>query len=116
MNYITPNVSNTLTLNVNNNSRDTFVSYTLEFTHILSQYVKTFVIDTTDNTEYGSNDRYCEFVFSNDLLYEGEYQLKIYGNGSILVYTGIVINGELIETFIQYESDNENNENYIYIE
>lgn len=114
--YINKTGENTLTLNVNNNSRDSFSTYDLKFTHILSQDIKTYTIDTSDNTQYGVNDRYCEMVFTADFTYEGENKLEILGNGSILVYSGIVIVGEQTEEFIQYVSDNENNSNYIYIE
>jgi hypothetical protein len=53
-----------------------------------------------------------------DLNYLGEYQLNIYGDGTELVFTGIVILEGTQESpaFTQYISPNEVNENYIYIE
>ena len=54
----------------------------------------------------------------DDLNYEGQYQLQIFGNGTTLVYTILcdVVDTNQTDTFVQYESDNEDNENYIYIE
>ena len=54
---------------------------------------------------------------NDDLNYEGQYELTIKGNGSNLVFTGIV---ELVGTsennsFTEYISTNEDNDNYIYI-
>lgn len=111
---------NELVLNINNNARTEFTGYTLVFLHIMSQESKTYQIDTSDNTEYGENDRYCEIVLNlqnDDLNYEGQYQLEIFGNGTNKVFTGIA---ELVGTsednsFTEYISNNEDNENYIYI-
>lgn len=114
--YINKTGSTTITSNVNNNSRDIISTYLLEFTHIMSQDLKTYTINVSNPLEYGENDRYCELVFTGDFQYEGEYQLKILANGTDVVYTGIVIVGEQVETFTQYISDNENNNNYIYVE
>ena len=120
--YLQKAQENTLVLNINNNSRDTFTGYTLEFTHIMSKEVKSYSIDTNNPTQYGSNIRYCEIVLplqDDDLNYEGEYQLNIYGTpGIVLVYTGIAILEGTQESpaFTQYISPNEVNENYIYIE
>lgn len=114
---------NELVLNINNNSRIDFSSYTLTFTHIMSQEIKSYTISTSDPNVFGENDRYCEIVLNlqnpgEDLNYEGQYQLKIYGDGSALVFTGMVLlEGTQEEPFFTvYESNNENNENYIYIE
>lgn len=120
--YIQKGQENTLVLNINNNSRDTFSGYTLEFTHIMSKEVKNYSIDTSDPTQYGSNIRYCEIVLplqDDDLNYEGQYQLNIYGTpGVVLVYTGMAVLEGTQESnpFTQYISDNEVNENYIYIQ
>jgi hypothetical protein len=121
--YIQKGQQNTLVMNINNNSTSTFATYDLVFTHIMSQEVKTYTIDTNDNTEYGQNIRYCEIVLNlqdagQDLNYEGEYQLKIYGNGTDLVFTGIAIlqGTEEQPFFTEYISPNEENENYIYIQ
>lgn len=114
---------NELVLNINNNSRTDFSSYTLTFTHILSQEVKSYVIPTDNPALFGENDRYCEIVLNlqlpgQDLNYEGQYQLQIFGNGDTLVYTGMCrLNGTSENnTFIEYISTNEDNENYIYID
>lgn len=111
---------NELVLNINNNSRTEFNSYVLTFLHILSQESKSYTIDTSDNTEYGENDRYCEIVLdltTDDLNYEGEYQLTIYGNGNQLVYTGMArLDGTSEDnSFTEYISSDEDNANYIYI-
>ena len=112
--------SNELVLNINNNSRTSFSAYTLTFTHIVSQEVKSFVI-LTNSPFYAQNDRYCEIVLDlsiEDLNYEGQYQLQIYGNGTSLVYTGMaMLNGTQESTpFTEYVSPNEDNENFIYIQ
>jgi hypothetical protein len=112
---------NELTLNINNNSRQTFTGYTLTFVHALSQEVKSYVIDTSDISEYGQNDRFCEIILNlqnDDLNYEGQYQLQIFGNGTSLVYTILcdVVDTNQSDTFVSYQSNNEDNENYIYIQ
>jgi hypothetical protein len=115
---------NELVLNINNNSRKDFSGYTLTFVHILSQEEKTYLIDTSNNSEYGENDRYCEIVLNlqnpgQDLNYEGQYQLEIFGNGIDKVFTSMV---RLIGTtekgndYISYASPDEDNSNYIYIQ
>ncbi len=119
--YLQKAQPNTLTLNINNNSRDTFTGYTLTFTHIMSKEVKNYSVSTSNPSQYAQNIRYCEIELNftnNDLNYEGEYQLNIFGNGTTLVYTGIVILEGTQEDnpFTQYISDNEVNENYIYIQ
>ena len=120
--YMTKNQINTLVLNISNNSRDTFTGYTLEFTHIMSKETKVYQIDTNKPAEYFENIRYCTITLDlsiDDLNYEGQYQLKIYGTpNEVLVYTGMVIlEGEAESNpFIQYQSQNETNENYIYIQ
>jgi len=108
-------------LNINNNSRDTFTGYTLTFTHIMSKEVKNYSVSTSNPAQYAQNIRYCEIELdfaTDDLNYEGEYQLNIFGNGTTLVYTGITILEGTQEDnpFTQYISDNEVNENYIYIQ
>lgn len=115
---------NELVLNINNNSRQNFSTYLLTFTHILSQEEKSYSISTSNPAEFGENDRYCEIVlnFQNagqDLNYEGQYQLQIFGNGTNLVYTGMArLNGTTEEgnDYISYASPDEDNSNYIYIQ
>lgn len=115
---------NELVLNINNNSRQDFATYTLTFVHALSQESKSYIIDTTDPSEFGENDRYCEIVLNlqnpgQDLNYEGQYQLQIFGNGTTLVYTGLCrLDGttEQGNDYISYVSPNEDNSNYIYIQ
>jgi hypothetical protein len=113
---------NTLVLNINNNSRDTFTGYTLVFTHVMSKEVKSYSINKSNPMVYAQNDRYCEIELDftvDDLNYQGEYTLNIYGvPDSVLVFTGIVILEGQAETqpFTEYISPNEVNENYIYIQ
>jgi hypothetical protein len=113
---------NELVLNINNNSRTDFSGYTLTFKNILSQEVKSYTISTSNPAEFGQNIRYCEINLDltyDDLNYEGQYQLDIFGNGTSKVYTGMVrLNGttEKGNTFTQYISPNEDNDNYIYIQ
>lgn len=120
--YLQKGQNNTLTMNINNNSRDTFTGYTLTFTHIMSKEVKSYNINTANSAEYAQNIRYCEIELPlnvSDLNYLGEYTLDIYGtSGNTLVYTGIVILEGTVEQpfFTQYISPNETNENYIYIQ
>jgi hypothetical protein len=116
-------IQNELVLNINNNSRTEFSTYTLTFTNILSQEIKSYTIDTSNPQVYGENDRYCEIVlnFQNpgqDLNYEGQYQLQIFGNGTQLVYTGMVrLEGNTEDnSFIEYISTDEDNSNFIYIQ
>jgi hypothetical protein len=83
---------NDIAMNINNNSRVDFSAYTMTFVHIMSQEEKSYIIDTSDPSIYGENDRYCEIVLdlaNDDLNYEGQYQLTIYGKGTTLVFTGI---------------------------
>lgn len=114
---------NELVLNINNNSRTDFSTYTLTFTHSLSQEVKSYTINTSDPNVFGENDRYCEIIlnFQNpgqDLNYEGQYNLQIFGNGTNLVYTGLCrLDGTSEDnTIVEYISANEDNEQYIYIQ
>jgi hypothetical protein len=114
---------NELVLNINNNSRQDFTGYTLTFIHTLSQEEKSYTINTSNPAQYGDNDRYCEIIlnFQNagqDLNYEGQYQLQIFGNGTNLVFTGLCrLDGTSEDnSYVSYVSSNEDNENYIYID
>jgi len=113
---------NELVLNINNNSRTDFSEYTLTFLNILSQEVKSYIISTSNPLQFAENIRYCEIVLDlsvDDLNYEGQYQLQIFGNGTTLVYTGMArLSGttEIGNTFTQYISPDEDNSNYIYIQ
>lgn len=113
---------NELVLNINNNSRTDFSGYTLTFLNILSQEVKSYTISTADPLEFAENIRYCEITLDftvDDLNYEGQYQLDIFGNGTTLVYTGmarLLGTTEQGNTFTQYISTDEDNSNYIYIQ
>jgi hypothetical protein len=116
-------IQNELVLNINNNSRTDYSGYTLTFTHILSQEVKSYTIDTSNPQVYGENIRYCEIVlnFQNpgqDLNYEGQYQLQIFGNETQLVYTGMArLEGTTEDnSFVEYISTDEDNSNFIYIQ
>jgi hypothetical protein len=115
-------VQNTLVLNINNNSRSTFTSYDLIFTHIMSKEVKTYSVSTNNPTQFFQNIRYCTITLnlnSNDLNYEGQYQLNIYGQpDNELVFVGMVVLDGTAESnpFTEYVSNNETNSNYIYIQ
>jgi hypothetical protein len=116
-------IQNELVLNINNNSRTDYTGYTLTFTNVLSQEVKSYTISTSNAQVYASNDRYCEIIlnFQNagqDLNYEGQYQLQIFGNVTQLVYTGMVrLEGTTEDnSFVEYISTDEDNSNFIYIQ
>jgi len=94
--YINKGQENTLVLNINNNSTADFTGYTLSFTHIMSMEEKSYVINKSNPLQYTQNIRYCEIYLpldTDDLNYEGEYNLNIYGNGNTteLVFVGIAI-------------------------
>ena len=120
--YLQKGQINTLYLNINNNSRDDFASYRLVFTHVMSKEVKTYTVLTNDPNVYFQNIRYCTITLDlehDDFNYEGQYTLVIYGNpGSQKVYNGMVVLEGTAEShpFTEYISDNEVNENYIYIQ
>jgi len=120
--YMNKGVQNTLVLNINNNSRSTFTSYDLIFTHIMSKEVKTYSVSTNNPTQFFQNIRYCTITLnlnSNDLNYEGQYQLNIYGQpDNELVFVGMVVLDGTAESnpFTEYVSNNETNSNYIYIQ
>lgn len=121
--YLQKGQQNELIMNINNNTNTVFSGYTLEFTHIMSKEVKTYTVSTSDPQVYAQNIRYCEIILNlqnsgQDLNYEGEYQLNIFGNGTELVFTGIAIleGTEESPAFTEYISPNEVNENYIYIQ
>jgi hypothetical protein len=120
--YLTKGQSNTLVLNINNNSRETFTEYTLVFTHIMSKEVKEYVVSVADPAQFFENIRYCTLTINlatDDLNYEGQYQLNIYGQPyEELVFVGMVVLEGQAEShpFTQYISPNEVNENYIYIQ
>lgn len=120
--YLTKGQSNSLVLNINNNSRDTFTGYTLQFTHVMSKEQKTYSIDKLNPAQYSENIRYCEIILpldTDDLNYQGQYVLNIFGeSGTIKVFNGMVyLNGpDETNPFTQYISSNEDNSNYIYIQ
>lgn len=122
--YLTKGEENALVLNINNNARPNFTSYDLVFTHIMSKETKTYNIDTNNPLEYTSNIRYCTIILdlaTDDLNYEGQYTLNIFGVGggpTQKVYvTMVVLNGVAeSQPFTEYISPNEVNENYIYIQ
>lgn len=112
---------NELTLNINNNSRVDYSAYTLTFIHVVSHEAKSYVVSTTGSS-YFENIRYCQIeldLAADDLNYEGQYSLQIFGNGTELVYTGMVdLLGtyEQGNTFTEYVSPDEDNEQFIYIQ
>jgi len=118
--YINKGEVNNLVLNINNNARPNFNTYDLVFTHIMSKLQKTYVIDTNNPLQYTSNIRYCTIVLdltTDDLIYEGQYQLNIFGDGEQEVYVTMVELQSVTtdRPFTEYISPNEVNENYIYI-
>lgn len=119
---INKNEVNYLVLNINNNSRTDFSGYTLTFLNILSQEEKSYTISTSNPLEYTSNIRYCTITLDlvgDDLNYEGQYQLDIFGNGETKVYTGMVRllgTTEQGNSYTEYISPDEDNNNYIYIQ
>jgi hypothetical protein len=118
--YLNKGEQNTLVLNINNNSRSTFTGYTLVFTHVMSKQEKTYVISKSNSSQYFENIRYCTITLdlaTDDLIYEGQYQLNIYGEaGNQLVFVGMaVLVGTDENPFVQYISPNETNKNYIYV-
>ena len=118
--YINKAEVNNLVLNINLNSRAQFATYDLVFTHIMSKQQKTYVISTSNAAQYTSNERYCTIVLDledDDLIYEGQYQLNIFGDEEAEVYVTMVELQSLTtdKPFTEYISPNEVNENYIYI-
>lgn len=119
--YLQKSQINNIYLNINNSSNTSFSSYTLTFTHSLSQDTKSYTIDTSNDNDYEENSRYCTIYLDlrrDDLNYLGQYNLQIYGNGSDLVYTGLAIlegDTEPSTDFVEYDSENEDGDNYIYI-
>jgi hypothetical protein len=89
----------------------------------MSNEEKSYLINKSNPFQYTQNIRYCDITIdlaTDDLNYEGEYQLNIFGtNGATteLVFVGIAILEGTEETplFTQYISPNEENDNYIYI-
>ena len=122
MQYIKKGDINNLVLNINNNARPNFTTYDLVFTHIMSKLQKTYTVYTNNPNQYSSNIRYCtltiDFSGANDLVYEGQYQLNIFGDGDQPVYVTMAVAEGLAESkpFTEYKSPNEVNENYIYIQ
>jgi hypothetical protein len=111
---------NELVMNINNNSRTDFTGYTLTFIHVMSEEVKSYTVNTSNPSQYADNIRYCEIVldlYTNDLNYEGQYELNIYGNGTSKVFTGMaeLVGNSEPAPFVEYISPNEDNENYIYL-
>lgn len=118
--YINKGEVNNLVLNINLNSRTQFATYDLVFTHIMSKLQKTYVINTNNPAQYTSNSRYCTIVLdleTEDLIYEGQYQLNIFGDQESEVYVTMAELQSLTtdKPFTEYISPNEVNENYIYI-
>ena len=122
MQYIKKGEINNLVLNINNNARPNFATYSLVFTHVMSKLQKTYTIDTNNPLEYSSNIRYCTITIdltgANDLIYEGQYQLNIFGDDEQQVYVTMVVTEGIPESnpFTEYVSPNEVNENHIYIQ
>lgn len=131
--YINVTQTNEFILNINNNVRDWLASgdsVNFSFTHIMSDKTTTATapIDPTSGVYdfFGSyNGRYTEFYMNSTssqslMTYDGEYNVIITNDNSEVLYKGIwkvTGNSEIEENpFVEYQSDNENNDSYIYIE
>ena len=135
--YIDVTQTNEFTLNINNNVRDWLGDsnlLTFIFTHILSgRRVATIApidpvppIDPNYKDFFGSfNGRYTEFYMTGPaaasyMIYDGEYDILIRNDNNEILYKGIwkVTGNSSAEEnpFVEYESDNEDNRSYIYIE
>lgn len=137
--YIDVTTNNEWVLNINNNVKDPFPYDTLppnvtyEFKHILSSYLSSYVMTIDPPAGHSSvdlgfgvtNGRYTEFYWrqsevSSTLLYDGEYDITIKNEDNVVLYNGIWNvkgNSELEENpFVEYQSNNEDNETFIYIE
>ena len=133
--------ANEFWLNLNNNARDPFPSdfnvstIFFSFTHILSDITQRepanvwsvdYNIPNLPSAIWGTyNDRYIEFYAENIYLntkvpYDGEYKVSITNEDGVNLYHGlwkVTGNSEIEQNpFIQYESNNEDNNSYIYIE
>jgi len=113
--YINKTQDNTLVLNINNNISVSYTSYTFTFTHVMSAEIQNYILSPTYE-----NNRYSTFdlnLTSDDLVYEGQYLLQIYGNGTDMIYTNfaMVEGTEESNPFYEYISPNETMESYVYI-
>ena len=138
--YINVNENSEWVLNINNNVRDPFPknspmppSVVYEFKHILSDRSVFYLMyidppggHSSLDTAFGvTNGRYTEFYWKQTeipftVIYDGEYDVTIKNEDNVVLYNGIwkVTGHSEIEQnpFIQYESNNEDNNSYIYIE
>jgi hypothetical protein len=139
--YINTNTDNEFVLNINNNVRDfpggsnpDIISF--NFTHVLSndkRFTTCFVnpdpitpfVPPVGDFYCATNDRYTEFFMIKALaqgmmIYDGEYEVLIRNSDLVPLYKGIwqVTGNSVVEEnpFIEYQSDNEENNSYIYIE
>lgn len=138
--YIDVTSDNEFVLNINNNVRD-FEGLdnliAMRSTHVLSHTVRTVNGIPTNGPATApdwiwgtANARYIEFWMSQEAAaycfpYDGEYEITFYDTGDIetaahVLYKGIwkiTGNSSAEENpFVEYESDNEDNTSYIYIE
>ena len=138
--YIDVNENSEWVLNINNNVRDPFPQNTpdpayvvYQFKHILSDRQVNYLMyidppggHSSVDTAFGvTNGRYTEFYWvqseiPDTLLYDGEYDVTIKNEDNVVLYNGIwKVTGHSDteeNPFVEYQSDNENNDNYIYIE
>lgn len=113
--YIDNNTFASIVLGINNNSRTTPTTYLVRLKHVMSQQSYDYTVDCSNALEYTSNDRYCTLIVPVDVEYNGQYDMTIYLNDTTLVYTGIVEVGNTTEDTIDFISDNEDGEAYIYV-
>jgi hypothetical protein len=96
-----------------NNDIEIYSGLTLTFQHVLSKEDTTYNIDLTG---YTYNENYIEIPLTPVLHYDGQYNLYLYLGNVLLSTKYVTVNGIIDETvFINYVSDNENNNKYIYI-
>jgi hypothetical protein len=136
--YIDVTTTNEFILNINNNLRDWYgssgspigASILFTFTHVLSDKTTqtNCIIDPVSGVyEFvgATNGRYTEFYMSSSeaqsyMSYDGEYSVTITNDQQAILYKSIwkvTGNSEIEENpFVEYQSDNENNDSFIYIE
>lgn len=136
--YIDVTTDNEWVLNINNNVKNPFpasnppANVTYTFTHILSAHLSSYVFtinppagDPSVDLGFGAtNARYTEFYWvqseaASTLVYDGEYDITIKNEDNVVLYRGLLsVNGNSAleeNPFVEYQSDNESNNSFIYI-
>lgn len=130
--------TNTLSLSVSLNATISNPYYLFSFTNILSKEKVNFVPKNITN---GTQDRYDEFEFIEgtpvnltastptvNFIYEGQYWCEVYqqstsGNTDPSLSSGMIWDGRAqvqddcpVEQYYQWESDNEDNHNFVFLD